>query len=392
MRTYKKSGVTVGALLAGSLALSLLTGSPEATADTVTECSGTASVYGVLADGRLTFSDIDPANGNRTRTRVGPSLGFTPKAMATLNFNTLLVTSTEGALYRVDIRTNDETLQLMGTPTRIAASGWTHDKLTYDGHGSLYGTTSAGSLLTYVIRTAKPASVPTGSKVGDGFVLETLTSVGRDRLVGTTDAGKLMGYQITASGWEGAVLRQEAWGGFEQLVSPGGGVYYGVTESGGMYWYKDADPTDESGSDITAHPNDAVDTAGWSQVALSAAPGTYSCTTSTTLDRDDIAQVKAAGRQLMNQHNSAWANATQWNCLEKLWDHESGWRWDADNPYSDAYGIPQALPGGKMSSAGADWATNPLTQIKWGLDYIEERPAYGSPCAAWNFWQANHWY
>jgi hypothetical protein len=76
-------------------------------------------------------------------------------------------------------------------------------------------------------------------------------------------------------------------------------------------------------------------------------------------------------------------------CLLDLWNHESGWRYDAENP-SGAYGIPQALPGSKMASAGADWATNPATQIEWGLGYIKS--IYGTPCGAWAFWQANGYY
>lgn len=62
----------------------------------------------------------------------------------------------------------------------------------------------------------------------------------------------------------------------------------------------------------------------------------------------------------------------------------------ADNPSSSAYGIPQALPGRKMSSAGADWRTNPATQISWGLGYIANR--YGTPCAAWSHSRSHNWY
>jgi len=72
---------------------------------------------------------------------------------------------------------------------------------------------------------------------------------------------------------------------------------------------------------------------------------------------------------------------TQWSCLEQLWTRESGWRWDAENP-DGAYGIPQAYPGSKMASAGADWQTDPTTQIKWGLEYITS--TYGTPCGAWD--------
>jgi hypothetical protein len=80
----------------------------------------------------------------------------------------------------------------------------------------------------------------------------------------------------------------------------------------------------------------------------------------------------------------------QWFCLYQLWQKESGWRTTAGNPSSGAYGIPQALPGGKMASAGADWATNPATQITWGMGYIAGR--YGTPCSAWATSQARGWY
>lgn len=83
-------------------------------------------------------------------------------------------------------------------------------------------------------------------------------------------------------------------------------------------------------------------------------------------------------------------SSDQFGCLDSLWSRESGWRWNADNPSSSAYGIPQALPGSKMSSAGSDWATNPATQIRWGLGYIQDR--YGSPCGAWGHSQGHGWY
>jgi hypothetical protein len=76
----------------------------------------------------------------------------------------------------------------------------------------------------------------------------------------------------------------------------------------------------------------------------------------------------------------------QFPCLDKLWKKESGWNYRAENRGSGAYGIPQALPGKKMASAGADWKTNPATQIKWGLSYIKGR--YSSPCGAWSHSQS----
>ena len=96
---------------------------------------------------------------------------------------------------------------------------------------------------------------------------------------------------------------------------------------------------------------------------------------------------RAVGRLLVA--DGGWGEE-QFGCLERLWAKESGWRWNADNPSSDAYGIPQALPGSKMASFGSDWATNPITQIKWGLNYISAR--YGTPCSAWGHSQASNWY
>lgn len=82
--------------------------------------------------------------------------------------------------------------------------------------------------------------------------------------------------------------------------------------------------------------------------------------------------------------------ADQFSCLDNLWQRESGWRTTAGNPISGAYGIPQSLPGSKMASAGADWRTNPTTQITWGLGYIKGR--YSTPCGAWAHFQIKNWY
>jgi Transglycosylase SLT domain len=106
-------------------------------------------------------------------------------------------------------------------------------------------------------------------------------------------------------------------------------------------------------------------------VSLSASGGSYS-----------VAQVQAMARQIVGDG--------QFQCFSSIVSRESGWNYHATNPSTGAYGLVQALPGSKMASAGADWQTNPATQIKWGLNYMNSR--YGSPCGAWSFWQANHWY
>ncbi|OEV12058.1 transglycosylase SLT domain-containing protein [Streptomyces nanshensis] len=80
---------------------------------------------------------------------------------------------------------------------------------------------------------------------------------------------------------------------------------------------------------------------------------------------------------------------SQFQCFSQIVERESGWDVHAQNP-SGAYGLVQALPGSKMSSAGPDWRNSAATQVKWGLNYMKDR--YGSPCGAWSFWQSNNWY
>ena len=91
----------------------------------------------------------------------------------------------------------------------------------------------------------------------------------------------------------------------------------------------------------------------------------------------------------ISQQKYGWGSG-QFSCLNSLWEKESGWNYRAANPSSGAYGIPQALPGSKMGSAGSDWATNPATQIEWGLGYIADR--YGTPCGAWGHSESVGWY
>ena len=91
--------------------------------------------------------------------------------------------------------------------------------------------------------------------------------------------------------------------------------------------------------------------------------------------------------QMLSQFG--WSSS-QFSCLQPLWALESGWNIYASNPSSGAYGIPQALPGSKMASAGPDWQGDAATQIRWGLTYIQG--TYGSPCAAWSHEEADGWY
>jgi len=117
----------------------------------------------------------------------------------------------------------------------------------------------------------------------------------------------------------------------------------------------------------------AAATAG---MALSAAPA-HAATTSSA------SQAQAIAHKMI-------PDAAQYKAFSNIVKHESGWNVTATNASSGAYGLVQALPASKMASAGSDWKSNAKTQIKWGLDYMNSR--YGSPVAAWNFWQANGWY
>ncbi|MBO3739510.1 CHAP domain-containing protein [Actinoplanes flavus] len=273
MRTRLASVLLAAPLMLGSVAVTTAATSTPVFADAA--CSSNVSVYGTLADGRLTYTVLDPDNGNVIKVVTSAAtLGFTPKALATLNFNTLLITSTGGQLYRVDISTNNTSLTF-NTPVALGG-GWTHDQLAYDGHGHLYGIAD-GTLLQYVVSGTKPTSGQVGMRkeIGTGFTLKTLTAVGDDTLAGTTSSGELLNYKIDASGgWTRIELLSSGWSAFSDLLSPGGGLYFGKMPDGSMYWYEDQNPNNNHGGDITYHLDDPVSSRGWTQTLLSAQPAT----------------------------------------------------------------------------------------------------------------------
>jgi hypothetical protein len=143
----------------------------------------------------------------------------------------------------------------------------------------------------------------------------------------------------------------------------------------------------------------AVTATGTTSVAATAgtAPVPRATTASRTTTRTAIAPYRVGtkayskwfARTFMAKRYH-WKSQRQYQCLVSLWRHESGWRHKAHNSRSGAHGIPQALPGRKMASAGPNWRTNPRTQIKWGLKYIKGR--YGSPCGAWSHFKNHGWY
>jgi hypothetical protein len=137
----------------------------------------------------------------------------------------------------------------------------------------------------------------------------------------------------------------------------------------------------KTGEQVTAAPVTEVRKTGTKVVVAPVKPA------ATAPAGTDAATAQAIARDMV--HARGWDDS-QFSCLVNLWNRESGWRWNAGNKSSGAYGIPQALPGSKMASAGADWRTNPATQITWGLGYITGR--YGTPCGAWSSFQAKGWY
>ncbi|MBG0817286.1 lytic transglycosylase domain-containing protein [Planomonospora sp. ID82291] len=104
-------------------------------------------------------------------------------------------------------------------------------------------------------------------------------------------------------------------------------------------------------------------------------------------ERSTKGRNKAIAFRLVSRR--AWSH-DQFRCLDSLWTRESNWNHRAYNRHSGAYGIPQALPGSKMSGSGGDWRSSPVTQIRWGLRYIKQR--YGSPCGAWGHFRSTNWY
>jgi hypothetical protein len=111
----------------------------------------------------------------------------------------------------------------------------------------------------------------------------------------------------------------------------------------------------------------------------------------TTAQQPATSAPSGSPQQIAEQMLSQFGwSSSQFSCLQPLWALESGWNIYASNPSSGAYGIPQALPGSKMASAGPDWQSDAATQIRWGLTYIQG--TYGSPCAAWSHDEADGWY
>ncbi len=144
----------------------------------------------------------------------------------------------------------------------------------------------------------------------------------------------------------------------------------------------------KAATDKAAAAKAATDKAAADKAATDKAAAQASAADTKKLGSPTKAANKETARQLALSLYG-WGD-DQFTCYDNIIMRESLWDQFADNPTSSAYGIPQALPGNRMASEGADWKTNPATQIKWGLKYVKER--YGTPCQAWSFKKAKGWY
>ncbi|NIL64846.1 trypsin-like serine protease [Salinispora arenicola] len=241
------------------------------------EQTADVQIFGVLSDGRLTYSVIDSATGDlRADRQSAASLGFSPKAMATLNEDTILITDTDGKMYRVDVTGTDP---LTFTTTWVM-NGWTpYDRLTYDGYGSLYGildNVDASPSDTDHREAEQRGTHQPGHRDRHRFqpdvhhVARRRTDPGqrrrpptvvhhpRQRFPGMVEGRpgdhRLVGSDASALTRRWLLLRAELDGRLDR--------------------YRDVNPFDGSGSDIESFPNDPVSTSGWDQVLLSARPWT----------------------------------------------------------------------------------------------------------------------
>lgn len=140
---------------------------------------------------------------------------------------------------------------------------------------------------------------------------------------------------------------------------------------------KDASAKKKAADEAAAKAKEARELEAKAAASRSAERATFAVKSSYS-----TSEVKDMARQIVG--------ADQFQCFSNIVEHESGWDYTATNPSSGAYGLVQSYPGSKMSSVGADWRTNPATQIKWGLNYMNSR--YDSPCGAWSYWQQHHSY
>ena len=215
----------------------------------------------------------------------------------------------------------------------------------------------------------------------------------------------------TADGLYGHVAVVEQVDGDSVHISEGGSgfrnghgvvvIHSGVISAqtpGATFWHPDdgssTGTTATSSGGGTSASSSSATSAKWTCVASSSDGSTSDGSVNVKYSGDGYhakpEDAKGIARQMIASGYKEWDNDTDWQALVWIWEHESGWRWNATNPTSGAYGIPQSYPASKLATTGSDWKDNAATQIKWGLRYIKSR--YGSPGKAKEFWLNNNAY
>ena len=388
---------TAAVLLASAaVALPLQAGAP-ADAAVAAACASSTAIYGVSATGDLReWLDAAPASPGAV-TQVAaiqrPAMGGFVKLIAGGN----------GVFYGIDSTGRLFWYRHLGSangqPTWDPASGkeighgWsTFTRVVTGGDGTLYGIDATGQLrwyhLTSYLTSAGTYAAGAGAVVGKGWgTFVHVVAGGLGTLYLTDSAGKLRWYHH--DGWltgraawrpgSGAIVGS-GWT-FPTLLSAGGGILLGGAADGSVRWYNHLGVLDGTvrwavgtGTTLTG-----ISLTGFASVAVDP----MSCS---PLDHADLAAVRTVAAAMVAGRG---LTTTQNTCLSDVVAKESSWRWNAGS-VAGAYGIPQAQPGSKMGSTGADWQTNPVTQINWMLDYIGAH--YSTPCGAWAFWQAHGYY
>jgi hypothetical protein len=233
--------------------------------------SHVASVYGVMDTGELYYAVVNSALAERTHTlRSTKKIGFVPKALVALNRNTLLATSPTGDLHRIDVITNNKSLDFKITDAPIE-KGWTHDLLAFDG-SHLYGIAN-NVLSRYAVSRAKPGAAQIGSRqeISGGWTLSTLTATAPNWLLAVANDGSLLSYRVNGpKDFDRHELKSGRWSSINQLISGGSGYYLGRADNGSLGQYIDANPFDGKGGDIKYGKD--IDAKGWTQHLITAVP------------------------------------------------------------------------------------------------------------------------
>jgi hypothetical protein len=225
---------------------------------------------------------------------------------------------------------------------------------------------TAGTLAVAIAASAAAATLPSGTAAAPA---------------GAADA-----YLAVASGHQDPtrVAQADTMSG-AQLVIKSERVRFGLQHS------EDAAAAKAAAAQAAAKTAAAKAAATKAAAARAAAAAARQAAAKQTVVPQQAAQPSGSPQQVAEQMLGQFGwSGSQFSCLQPLWERESGWDVTAENPSSGAYGIPQALSGSLMASAGPDWQNDAATQIRWGLTYIQGR--YGSPCGAWAHEEADGWY